>query len=578
MVGSGTYEIVVVTENGGGINDELQFWLAQTNVADMTDLKIVEAKAEDDPTPAEEIDKTSRAYIAAANDAVPVTPTFLRGTREFAVAPGISFSAVWDSGESSWCEIRPVGPAIGQSVVLVSVPKMKTGLHTFTVTATTPGGKTWNATLSDKVFVYNAALEAVINGGAPTTTNPMQFTRADNVLFRVQQQDLKGKDLTITKADWEYRNPVTGVAIQSTGEPDFPADSAEWGGVMHQGGLIIARVTLKTGKNLRTVGLTTVAQAVARTGPTWTTKQDLCADCWDDLAIASDGESLKAAFVFPSWQNVKYSTAPFPGNFGGGLAMGVTGDRRTYVEGLIVDDEGTLVQAIKPRTITKTFPLYRPVDKANDLAGWPDRYTLAEIKTGPNRGYWYVTNHNYRTDWGYAVSAYFHPTSSSGANPSNYKSYKLTGLPGCTTYVADVSCYTALTIPCWSSAHGAQGYYQAASQAIDPQTGQNYNMAGVTAAIRAHERNRHWQAWLVNYVSQNKALYDVGTIMEAMTTRAATETAARVNIDTYMLQEVNYKYANDPLGGANEVINDPKPTFPLVDDAGATTLAPCSFF
>ena len=135
-----------------------------------------------------------------------------------------------------------------------------------------------------------------------------------------------------------------------------------------------------------------------------------------------------------------------------------------------------------------------------------------------------------------------------------------------------------MTIPCWNSAHGSQGYYQAASQSIDPKTGQRYNMAGVTAAIRAHERNRHWEAWLVNYVSQNKALYDVGTIMEAITTRAETEGDARVNIDNHMRNEVNLKYAKDPLGGANEVINDPKPTFPLVDDTGVTGQAPCSFF
>ena len=67
-------------------------------------------------------------------------------------------------------------------------------------------------------------------------------------------------------------------------------------------------------------------------------------------------------------------------------------------------------------------------------------------------------------------------------------------------------------------------------------------------------------------------------IMEAITTRAATESAAQAKIDFHMFNEVNLKYANDPLGGANEVINDPMPPFPLVDDAGATTQAPCSFF
>ena len=168
---------------------------------------------------------------------------------------------------------------------------------------------------------------------------------------------------------------------------------------MHQSGLIIANLTLKTGKNLRQKSLSMFAQAVARTGATWTTQQNLCAACWDDLAIANSGESLKAAFVFPSWQNVKYSTAPFPDNLGGGLASGVTGDRRTYVEGLQGDDGlGNVVPLIEPRTITKTFPLYRPVDPVNDAADWNNRYALAEIKTGPNRGYWYVTNHNYRTD------------------------------------------------------------------------------------------------------------------------------------------------------------------------------------
>ena len=572
VVGSGSYEIVVVTENGGGQNDEVQFWLAQTNVADMTDLKIVEAKAEDDPTPAEDVDKNSRAYIAAANDAVPVTPTFLRGTREFGVAPGIAFNAVWDTGEASSCEIRPIGPQIGRSVVLVSVPKMKTGLHTFTITATTPSGKTWNAVLPDKVFVYNAALEAVINGGAPVTAGPVQFTRADNVLFRVQQQDLKGKAVTITRADWQYRNPATSVTIQSTDEPNFPSDSAEWGGVMHQGGLIIANLTLKTGKNLRQKSLSMFTQAVARTDPKWATPtRDLCENCWTDLGIKKGGH-LPSALAFPSWQNV-ISGSQFPLNFGGGLALAMAGERKAYENG-IVDDVGGVV--LEAHRIPKPFPLYRPLNVHNDPADWANRVAVSQITTGPKRGYWYVTDHHYYTKWAYALNAYFNPASPEGASQTNYLTWVLTQAPGCTSNNANESCYTTVPVNCWSQKFGGQSYFSAASTAIDPSTGAPYPLQLLLTQVRTHEKLRHYDEALVTFVAQHKQQFDVGTIMEQVTSRDATEKSVLDAIDTFMV-DLDFRYANDSAGGAYEVYNDPKAPFPLVEDRPVGS-APCTLY
>ena len=55
--------------------------------------------------------------------------------------------------------------------------------------------------------------EAVING--TVVPQPVQFTRADTVTFRVKQQDTKGKTLTVTKADWTFRSPADSVTVTS---------------------------------------------------------------------------------------------------------------------------------------------------------------------------------------------------------------------------------------------------------------------------------------------------------------------------------------------------------------------------
>jgi hypothetical protein len=83
--------------------------------------------------------------------------------------------------------------------------------------------------------------------------------------------------------------------------------------------------------------------------------------------------------------------------------------------------------------------------------------------------------------------------------------------------------------------------------------------------IQTHERQRHWQEFLVNYIDANKTTYDIGTILELINSHDATETLVRTGIDAFITR-LDLNYAHDPNGGAGEVFNDPKTDFPLIED------------
>jgi hypothetical protein len=210
------------------------------------------------------------------------------------------------------------------------------------------------------------------------------------------------------------------------------------------------------------------------------------------------------------------------------------------------------------------------VNLKNDPEDWADRYQLSEIKTGANRGYWFVTSQNYRTEWAYAISAYFKASSAPAANPANYLSWVLT----CATPTPDVSCYSAQPMPCWPVKYPGKSYYQVAVSTTNPNTGTLYDMAGAFASASAHEKDFHWQDKLLDYIDANKARYDLGTIMEAMTTLASTENDARSAIDLFV-RNLMLAYATDPNGGGAERL-DPGPAFPIVQDMPVGPTAPCT--
>ena len=83
--------------------------------------------------------------------------------------------------------------------------------------------------------------------------------------------------------------------------------------------------------------------------------------------------------------------------------------------------------------------------------------------------------------------------------------------------------------------------------------------------VQTHEKQRHWQEFLVNYIDANKTTYDVGTILELINSHDATEPVVRRAIDSFIVN-VDLKYAQDPRGGAGEVFTDPKTDFPLIED------------
>jgi hypothetical protein len=90
-------------------------------------------------------------------------------------------------------------------------------------------------------------------------------------------------------------------------------------------------------------------------------------------------------------------------------------------------------------------------------------------------------------------------------------------------------------------------------------------MALLFTQIQTHEKTRHWQDAVLTYVSQHKEQYDIGTIMEKITSRDSNETAARAGIDKFV-SDLDNAYFNDPLGGKYEVFTDPHTDAPLIED------------
>jgi len=98
-----------------------------------------------------------------------------------------------------------------------------------------------------------------------------------------------------------------------------------------------------------------------------------------------------------------------------------------------------------------------------------------------------------------------------------------------------------------------------------PMTGAPYLMTLLVNQVRTHEKQRHWQEFLVNCVAQNKTKYDIGTIMEQLAAFNGSEADVRLAIDN-KIRQIDQDYAFDPQGGAGEVFTDPKTTFPLIQD------------
>jgi len=90
--------------------------------------------------------------------------------------------------------------------------------------------------------------------------------------------------------------------------------------------------------------------------------------------------------------------------------------------------------------------------------------------------------------------------------------------------------------------------------------------------VKTHEKGFHWQSALVTYISNNKAKYDIGTIMEALAIVGPDEPSIRAFIDQ-MVATINTTYANDPNGGGAERV-DPPGDLPVVDDNHGCVLFP----
>lgn len=562
FLATGTYISTLRTLNGGGGSsvsnpDAVSLYLSQVNVSEMSSMTVFEALRNDFPAPVSPDEKNSRAYIAVSDDKVPLVPQFTRGEETFPGSPGMSFTAKWDTGDIAGVQVTTPNVRPGNLVLLIDIPRMKTGNHKVTVTATLPSGITFTAA-PYQVFIYNVALEASVAGGAPVLTAPVTFTRGQNVKFKVMQQDTSGKTITVTRADWTFRPTIGGDEVKSVDETGFPVNSKEWGGTMHQGGLVFVNLTIKTGKYSRTSNkaLAMLSVAQARTGPLWQTSRTLCEDCFDDLGIKNGGV-LNYALVFPSHQNV-LSDANFPANGAGGITTGITGEKKMYENGLKDDITGAVI--VEPRTVLKALPLHRPHSAMNDPADeWNARYEVEKIATGPNRGFWYVKSQSYKTTFAWAYSAYFKATGP-GANPANYKTWA--PVSGCGA-PNSVACYATQVIACWGTRWPGQSYHSVATTELNPNTGQPYQIASLLASTAAHEKRVHWQKGVLDFIVA-KPEFDIARYMEAVTSRIADEATLREALDS-QVRSRNVQYAQDPAGGGYEETETPI-AIPIVED------------
>ena len=293
-----------------------------------------------------------------------------------------------------------------------------------------------------------------------------------------------------------------------------------------------------------------------RTGSAWTVPQSLCQNCWDDLGTTNGG-SLDLGLLLPTDQNV-IDTLFFASS--GTLARGQTGDRLSYENG-ILDRANPSSYLLHPRLTPKPWPLYRPFDGVNDPSDWPNRYSITQIPSGPNRLFWYVTQQNFRIAYGYAAVAYFNPTSAAGANSSAYASFVYNSSCG---NPSDQGCYALTPLTCWNLNYLGQSYFQAASATINPVTSAPYDMNLLYTQIQTHEKTRHWDEALVQFLVDHPE-FDLGKMLEQIASRDSNETDARARIDGF-IWDLNDRYLRHPDGGKYEVFNDPHTDAPLIED------------
>jgi len=143
-------------------SDVLTIWLAQVNADAVTDLNVFHAASPDDPGPAtvEEID--ARTYVSGSDDRVLLVPEFTYGTEKFPATPQTTFEAIWDTGAVSAVVVRrPVRN--GHVVLVLSIPRMKTGRHTVMVKAKLPSGRSYSSQAVD-LYVHEQIVYLDVDG------------------------------------------------------------------------------------------------------------------------------------------------------------------------------------------------------------------------------------------------------------------------------------------------------------------------------------------------------------------------------------------------------------------------------
>jgi hypothetical protein len=146
--GAGT--IVLSTNNGGGTSDILNLRLEQVNRDAMVNMTMFQSADETDPAPASDTEVAGRTFIANSGDRVPVVPIFHYGVDvngadvQYPAGPDITYLATWETGATTTPEIAFAAQGLhGHTILAVPLPKLTTGNHSFTITATLPSGKTY---------------------------------------------------------------------------------------------------------------------------------------------------------------------------------------------------------------------------------------------------------------------------------------------------------------------------------------------------------------------------------------------------------------------------------------------------
>ena len=194
--GSGT--IVVSSNNGGGLSDLLTLHIEQVNRNAMVNMTMYQSVDEENPAPEDPAVVADRYFIAESADRVPVVPVFHYGTDaqgndlQFPAGPDVTYAASWDSGAAtSTPEIAFAQQGLhGHTIVAVPIPKLATGSHPFTITATLPSGTRYT-TPSMTVFVYAKSIYVTVSA----VFNPRN--PEDDLPNFIPGSDLNGVDLDL---------------------------------------------------------------------------------------------------------------------------------------------------------------------------------------------------------------------------------------------------------------------------------------------------------------------------------------------------------------------------------------------